>query len=92
MTALNPFHIRTPIRTSIRCARADGPAHLLLTGILRRLADSPLDNTVLWALGGPSSTRGDSPHRPAVPLQASWRPVVGADGRQRLEARWRPEH
>ncbi|MCX5208165.1 hypothetical protein OG689_02375 [Kitasatospora sp. NBC_00240] len=88
MTVPGTFHLRTPVRST----RAHGPSRVFLTALLRRLADSPLDNTVLQALGGPSPAGGDSPRRPPVPLQASWRPVVSADGRRRLEARWDSEH
>ncbi|MFD0260386.1 hypothetical protein ACFVH7_19195 [Kitasatospora indigofera] len=88
MTVLSLFHTRT----SVRSPRAHGPARLFLGGVLRQLADSPLDNTVLQALGTPSAAGGDGPRRPFVPLRARWRPVVGADGRRRLEARWASQH
>lgn len=88
MTVPGTFHIRTPVRST----RAQGPARVFLTALLRRLADSPLHNTVLQALRAPSPAGGDSPRRPPVPLRAGRRPVVRADGRRRLEARWDSEH
>ncbi|MFD7164298.1 hypothetical protein [Streptomyces violascens] len=60
-----------------------------LTNVLRRLADSPLDSTVIRAAPAPAAARtptararsGSAPH-------AHWRPVTSPHGRRHLEATW----
>ncbi|MFE6054014.1 hypothetical protein ACFQ6N_24955 [Kitasatospora sp. NPDC056446] len=53
----------------------------VLSRALERLAASPLDNSVLGALGAPRPPR----------LHARWRAVTGPDGRTALEATWHPD-
>jgi hypothetical protein len=62
----------------------------LFARIVRRCADSPLDNTVLQAVSThtPATLRAGAfaPVRP----HAHWHTVIGDDGRHRLEAHWHP--
>lgn len=53
--------------------------------VLDRLAASPLDNTVLGAIGTPRAAA-----RPAG-LRARWHPVARPDGTTALEADWHPD-
>ncbi|GAB7186968.1 hypothetical protein ATKI12_6799 [Kitasatospora sp. Ki12] len=53
-----------------------------LARVLDRLSASPLDSSVLGALGAP---------RPARP-HARWYPVTRPDGTTALEARWETDH
>ncbi|MFJ8473484.1 hypothetical protein [Kitasatospora sp. NPDC094011] len=52
--------------------------------VLERLAASPLDSSVLGAMGAPRST-----DRPAG-LHAHWHTVTREDGSTALEADWHP--
>ncbi|WP_371494909.1 hypothetical protein OG871_06530 [Kitasatospora sp. NBC_00374] len=74
--------------------RAFGSALALLTAVLRRLADSPLDSSVLQAIGGPAGSAGggEGVSRRTVRVRADWRTVTTADGTPRLEARWAPDN
>ncbi|MFG2913859.1 hypothetical protein ACGF0D_13325 [Kitasatospora sp. NPDC048298] len=56
-----------------------------VTRVLDRLAASPLDNTVLGAIGTPRPSA-----RPAGP-RARWHPVARPDGTTALEAAWHPD-
>ncbi|MFE9574120.1 hypothetical protein ACFYMW_37300 [Streptomyces sp. NPDC006692] len=82
LTAIHfPVHHATP--------RKRGAVRERLADVLRRLADSPLDSTVIRAAPGPGVARtptararsGSAPH-------AHWHPVTGPDGRRQLEATW----
>ncbi|MFF2119965.1 hypothetical protein ACFVXH_21810 [Kitasatospora sp. NPDC058184] len=53
--------------------------------VLDRLAASPLDSTVLGALGAPRPAA-----RPAG-LRARWHPVPRPDGTTALESTWHPD-
>ncbi|MBD0690036.1 hypothetical protein [Streptomyces sp. CBMA123] len=66
-----------------------GRLRAALAAVGRRLATSPLDNTVLRAVGTPATTLPSS--RPTR-LRASWHSVTGSDGAARLEASWHPGH
>ncbi|MFJ9455856.1 hypothetical protein ACIRST_12325 [Kitasatospora sp. NPDC101447] len=58
-----------------------------LTAVRRRLAASPLDSTVLHAVGAPSTapTSGRTGG-----LRARWQTTTAPDGTTRLEATWHP--
>ncbi|MFF2545598.1 hypothetical protein ACFVUY_23905 [Kitasatospora sp. NPDC058063] len=57
--------------------------------VLDRLAASPLDNTVLGAIGTPRPS-GRPATRPGG-LRARWRPAPRPDGTTALEATWHPD-
>ncbi|MDH6574736.1 hypothetical protein [Kitasatospora sp. MAP5-34] len=84
MTVLGALRARAPMSSFPvrRFTRA------LLTAILRRLADCPLDSTVLQALGSPSATRSPATGCRTVQMHATWQTIIGPDGASRLEARW----
>ncbi|KOU38046.1 hypothetical protein [Streptomyces sp. WM6378] len=85
MSVLTAIHF--PVRHAT--PRKHGAVRARLTSILRRLADSPLDSTVIRAAPGPAAVRtttgrarsGSAPH-------AHWHPATGPDGRRHLEATW----
>ncbi|MFJ8476125.1 hypothetical protein [Kitasatospora sp. NPDC094011] len=60
-----------------------GRLRAALAAVGRRLAASPLDNSVLQSVAAP---HGDRPLRP----RAAWRTVTAPDGSTRLEASWHP--
>ncbi|MCX4688567.1 hypothetical protein OG401_30445 [Kitasatospora purpeofusca] len=74
-----PFHVGTRARESVGVA---------LAAVLRRLADSPLDSSVLQAVGGASGSGEGGGVRRSRGMSADWRTVTGPDGVGRLEARW----
>ncbi|MEV7770915.1 hypothetical protein [Kitasatospora sp. NPDC086791] len=71
-----------------------------LTAVGRRLAASPLDNTVLQATAAPAIAPTGAPTRgPAgghagsrrtSGMRARWRTATAPDGTTRLEATWHP--
>ncbi|MFJ9771490.1 hypothetical protein ACIRVF_09610 [Kitasatospora sp. NPDC101157] len=65
-----------------------GRLRAALAAVGRRLAASPLDNSVLQAVAAPTVPNGPT-GRPTR-LRASWRTVTAPDGTARLEASWRP--
>ncbi|WP_055495777.1 hypothetical protein [Streptomyces sp. TP-A0356] len=83
MSALTHHGVRHT--TSVRPV---GALLSFFTRVVRRLADSPLDHTVLHAAPARTSTplraAGFGPGRP----HAHWHTVTGPDGHRRLEARW----
>ncbi|MEU9130788.1 hypothetical protein AB0D08_22290 [Kitasatospora sp. NPDC048540] len=87
MAVLGASHTHAPRAST----RARSSALALLTAVLRRLADGPLDSPVLLAIGGPAGGGSDGRARPTVRMRASWRTVTAADGTHRLEAHWRPD-
>ncbi|WP_327064775.1 hypothetical protein [Kitasatospora sp. NBC_01302] len=56
------------------------------SSVLDRLAASPLDSSVLQAVGAPRRTPVER-----TALRAHWRAVTREDGTTRLEATWRRE-
>lgn len=56
--------------------------------ILRQLADSPTDSTVIRALPRPAATRTPLAHAQHVGPHAHGHTVTGSDGRRHLEATW----
>ncbi|MFD9822358.1 hypothetical protein [Streptomyces violascens] len=82
LTAIHfPVHHATPRRRSAVRER--------LANVLRRLADSRLDSTVIRAAPAPAATRTRTAHaRSGSAPHAHWHPVTGPDGRRRLEATW----
>lgn len=58
-----------------------------LTAVVRRLAASPLDSTVLHAVGAPSAAPAGGR---TGGLRARWRTTAAPDGTTRLEATWHP--
>ncbi|WP_438295990.1 hypothetical protein [Streptomyces sp. HUAS TT7] len=82
LTAIHfPVHRATP--------RKHGRLRELFSSILRRLADSPLDSTVIRAAPGPAAARTPSARaRSGSAPHAHWHPVTGSDGRRHLEATW----
>lgn len=88
MTVLSAFQ-RRPFHSG---ARTRGSAGATPAAILRRLADSPLDSSVLQAIGGAPASGALGAARRGSGMTASWQPVTGPDGVQRLEARWESDH
>ncbi|MEV7603607.1 hypothetical protein AB0O91_40180 [Kitasatospora sp. NPDC089797] len=79
MSVIAAFHSVVPD------VRRRGPGlRAVFSQVLDRLAASPLDSSVLGAMGAPRSTE-----RPAG-LHAEWHTVTRADGSTALEADWRP--
>ncbi|HJD81861.1 hypothetical protein [Kitasatospora aureofaciens] len=62
-----------------------GRLRAALAAVGRRLAASPLDNSVLQAVAAPTAPNG----RPTR-LRARWHTVTAPDGTARLEASWHP--
>ncbi|WP_406503045.1 hypothetical protein [Streptomyces sp. NBC_00212] len=85
MSLLTAIHI--PL-ISHAPARKPGVMQARLAHILRRLADSPMDSTVLHALPAPAATRTPSARARHVGPHAHWHTVTGPDGRRHLEATW----
>ncbi|MFB8240452.1 hypothetical protein ACFC58_28310 [Kitasatospora purpeofusca] len=88
MTVLSVFQ-RRPLHSGTRARESAGAS---LAAIVRRLADSPLDSTVLQAVGGASASGAVGAAHRGGGLSATWRPVVAPDGTRRLEARWQSDH
>ncbi|WP_159394370.1 hypothetical protein [Streptomyces sp. NRRL S-495] len=88
MTVLSVFQ-RRPLHPGTRAWESAGST---LAAIVRRLADSPLDSTVLQAVGGASASGSAGAARRGGGPSATWRPVVAPDGTRRLEARWDSDH
>ncbi|MFB8204160.1 hypothetical protein [Kitasatospora purpeofusca] len=84
MTVLSVFQ-RRPLHSGTRAWESAGST---LAAVLRRLAASPLDSTVLQAVGVASGSGPAGAARRGGGLSATWRPVVAPDGTRRLEARW----
>ncbi|MGV9267523.1 hypothetical protein ACWDRR_22985 [Kitasatospora sp. NPDC003701] len=82
MAVLGAFQ-RLPFHSG---ARSRGSAGAALAAVVRRLADSPLDSSVLRAVGGATASGAVGGGRGG--LSAAWRSVAGPDGVRRLEARW----
>ncbi|MFJ8314160.1 MULTISPECIES: hypothetical protein [unclassified Streptomyces] len=82
LTAIHfPVHHTTPRKRGVLRER--------IAGVLRRLADSPVDSTVIRAAPGPASARTPSARaRSGSTPHAHWHPVTGPDGRRHLEATW----
>ncbi|OLZ65314.1 hypothetical protein AV521_31975 [Streptomyces sp. IMTB 2501] len=80
-----------PLRhTGTRSHSARQFVHALLSGFVRRIADSPLEQPVLHALKAPASrsVAGAARRRP----HAHWRVAYGPDGGRYLEATWHTRH
>ncbi|MER8105967.1 hypothetical protein [Kitasatospora sp. NPDC094016] len=90
MAVLGAFHRRHPLPAAALAAPARGPVAATLSAIVRRLADSPLDNSVLQAVGAPTASSGTGAARRTARMRASRRAVTAPDGARRLEARWGP--
>ncbi|MFD9689194.1 hypothetical protein ACFXPX_21220 [Kitasatospora sp. NPDC059146] len=70
-----------------------GRLRAALAAVGRRLAASPLDNTVLRAVGAPAPSPAPGlPNDRPTRMRASWHSVTGPDGTARLEASWHPGH
>ncbi|MEU6972662.1 hypothetical protein AB0A71_34080 [Kitasatospora aureofaciens] len=68
-----------------------GRLRAALAAVGRRLAASPLDNSVLQAVAAPTApTASNGPTGRPTRLRASWHTVTAPDGAARLEASWRP--
>ncbi|MEU2872019.1 hypothetical protein ABZ769_22865 [Streptomyces olivoreticuli] len=89
MSVLTAVHTR---RASTRSRGTGRTFRAFLITAARRIADSPLDSTVLRTLPGatpaPGAAGTDRPVRP----HAHWHTVTGPDGRPHLEAFWHPAH
>ncbi|WP_051742716.1 hypothetical protein [Kitasatospora sp. MBT66] len=88
MTVLSVFQ-RRPLHSGTRARESAGAT---LAAVVRRLADSPLDSSVLQAVGGASASGPAGAARRGGGLSATWRTVAAPDGTRRLEARWESEH
>ncbi|MFI9330240.1 hypothetical protein ACIGZJ_22175 [Kitasatospora sp. NPDC052868] len=84
MTVLSGFQ-RRPFHVGTRARESAGAA---LAAVLRRLADSPLDSSVLQAVGGASGSGAAGGARRSSGMSATWRSVTGPDGVGRLETHW----
>ncbi|MFF3157952.1 hypothetical protein [Streptomyces sp. NPDC057910] len=69
-------------------ARKPGAIQARFAHILRRLADSPMDSTVIRALPGPTAARTPSARTRHAGPHAHWHTVTGPDGHNHLEATW----
>ncbi|MFJ8390726.1 hypothetical protein ACIQ9Q_40840 [Streptomyces sp. NPDC094438] len=69
-------------------ARNRGAVRARFAHIWHRLADSPLDSTVLRALPGPAIARTPPERARHAGPHAHWHTVAGPDGRRHLEATW----
>ncbi|MGW2251011.1 hypothetical protein ACWCXH_12515 [Kitasatospora sp. NPDC001660] len=79
MSVIAAFHSVAPA-----AGRRGRGLRAVLSAAIDRLAASPLDSTVLRAMGKePASAR-------RAGMRAHWRSVTTADGGTRLEATWRP--
>ncbi|MFE2411702.1 hypothetical protein ACFXDE_25455 [Kitasatospora sp. NPDC059408] len=78
MSVIAAFHSAVPA-----AGRRGRGLRAALSAAVERLAASPLDSTVLQAMGKESA----SARRAA--LRAQWHPVTTAEGTTRLEATWR---
>ncbi|MFJ3218006.1 hypothetical protein ACIPLC_19035 [Kitasatospora sp. NPDC086801] len=90
MTVLGAFHRRPPLPVAALAAPARGSVAATLSAIVRRLADSPLDSSVLQAVGAPTASGGTGAAHRAVRMRASWRTATAPDGSRHLEAHWDP--
>ncbi|MBV6695806.1 hypothetical protein [Kitasatospora aureofaciens] len=78
MSVVAFFHpTRTLPRRGLRTA---------LSGLLDRIAASPLDSSVLQAVDA------QAPAGPPVRMRARWEAVTAADGSSRLRASWHAEN
>ncbi|MFB7666936.1 hypothetical protein ACFC1R_23805 [Kitasatospora sp. NPDC056138] len=78
MSVFTAIHVPPPLarpRTGLRAA---------LAGVVRRLAASPLDHPVLYAVAAQASAG------PPVRMRSRWHTVTTPDGSRRLEASWHP--
>ncbi|MGA5130073.1 hypothetical protein ACPCTO_09740 [Streptomyces olivoreticuli] len=84
--------VLTAIHTRHCSTRRHGTVLAFLATAVRRIADSPLDSTVLRAAPvtapTPRAAAHDQPERP----HAHWHMVTGPDGRRHLEAVWHLTH
>ncbi|MCB5911502.1 hypothetical protein [Streptomyces pinistramenti] len=87
MSVLTARHIPLVGRPS---AHKRGAVRATLAQVLHRLADSPLDSTVIRTVPAPAAARTPSARaeRGPAPLHAHWHTVTGPDGRSHLEATW----
>ncbi|WP_369393158.1 hypothetical protein AB5J72_40590 [Streptomyces sp. CG1] len=69
-------------------AHKRGAVRAWFAHILRRLADSPMDSTVIRALPGPADTRTPLARAQHARPHARRHTVSGSDGRRHLEATW----
>lgn len=88
MTVLSAFQ-RRPFHSGARTLES---ARVVLAAVVRRLVDSPLDSSVLQAMGGATASGSVGTAARGKGLSATWRPVTGPDGVHRLEARWESDH
>ncbi|MEV5875342.1 hypothetical protein AB0L75_14120 [Streptomyces sp. NPDC052101] len=87
---MSVFAHHPPRPTGIRSHGARQSLRNVLVGIVRRLADSPLEQPVLHALDAPVRrvTVGAVRQRP----YAHWQMTASPDGVRRLEAIWHTRH
>ncbi|SHM93409.1 hypothetical protein SAMN05216268_116145 [Streptomyces yunnanensis] len=85
MSVFTAVHIHRPSTRSWHTGRA---VLGFLSAVARRIADSPLDSTVLRTFPSQASpARATGRERPTRP-HAHWHTVTGPDGRPHLEATW----
>ncbi|MFC9741934.1 hypothetical protein ACFVKC_28955 [Streptomyces noursei] len=85
MSVFTTVHIHRP---ALRRGNTRRVVRDLLSAVLRRIADSPLDSTVVRTLPRPASATGATGRERPTGLHAHWHTVTGPDGRPRLEATW----
>ncbi|MFE3646703.1 hypothetical protein ACFXO2_02455 [Streptomyces sp. NPDC059152] len=87
MSVFTAVHIRRTA-TAIHGRNAYRSILGALATAARRIADSPLDSTVLHTVPGPAHVpESTTEERPALP-HAHWHAVPDSQGRRRLEAHW----
>ncbi|MBO1416073.1 hypothetical protein [Streptomyces sp. FH025] len=70
-----------------------GRLRAALAAVGRRLAASPLENSVLQAVATPvGAPVGAAPSGHQVRMRARWHTVTDQSGTTRLEATWHPGH
>ncbi|MEV5508626.1 hypothetical protein [Streptomyces orinoci] len=93
MSVLTVLHTRIHTRREHRAAtRRPGTLRGFAAKVVRRIADSPLDSTVLRAASAPAPATWGVPDEQAERPHAHWRMVTGPDGRRHLEAAWHLAH
>lgn len=75
-----PVHHATP--------RERGQLRERIGSVLLRLADSPLDSTVIRTAPAPAARMPSARARSGRAVHAHWKPVTSPDGRHHLEATW----
>ncbi|MEU8579368.1 hypothetical protein [Streptomyces abikoensis] len=90
--------VLTPVHTHFTFTHRRGTGRVFLTfltflaTVARRIADSPLDSTVLRTLPGATPAPRPAADERAVRPHAHWHAVTGPDGRRHLEAVWHLTH